>query len=131
MPATLLRSSDIAQEVATLQEQLRDAELVAQRACRTDADRHADQLRDRLEQKRIELSEAEQEESRVAAEDQHQQQLVALLALENELLVARTTCDSLKKQIAELPAQLNRAQFQHSQLLRARSELKRQIGVIA
>jgi chromosome segregation ATPase len=125
MPTLSPSSADIRDEVATLESELANAEREARNACKSNLDLAADQLRSQLAQRKTELLQAEQIEAQQSEADWHQQQLAQLLALENEICEARSQIDGLKKQIAELPGQLNRAQFRHSQLLRARSELKK------
>jgi CII-binding regulator of phage lambda lysogenization HflD len=128
LPTPTSSSANLRAEVTKLQEQLRDAELAVKAACRTNADVVADRMRDELTQACTRLQEAEQIEATQAADRERQQQAAAMLSLENEILQARSVIDNLKRQLAELPGKLNLAQYRHSQLLRAKTELRKGIA---
>ena len=125
----LLSSNDIAAEVRQLETELANAQRSVEASRLTDADKHANALRKRLEAKRSELAQVEKAESEAAAQRTHQQRLIALDKLASDESRAKSEILRLQREIAVLPGRLQLAQQRHAQLLKTKAALKQELGL--
>ena len=126
---TLSPSSDIAAEVRQLESALADAQRQAEASRRTNADEKAADICNRLEAKRSELAQVEKVEAKSADADRHAQQLAALDEITSDEREAKATILDLQRQLASLPGRLAKAQHRHGELLRAKSLIKKSLGI--
>jgi chromosome segregation ATPase len=117
---TTAAPTDLAQEIAQLQADLATAE----RARIRPEDQRVTELQQKLFDAQHALQLQQELESQAAAEQQHAQQLVLLVQLENEISKAKAEVNTLKAMLTELPQRLSRAHFDLSQLLRSHAQLK-------
>jgi len=86
-------------------------------------------VRSQLENKKSELSGIEAAEAAAAAEHRHQQELDALQKIEADIQVAKAALDCLKARYAQLPLQIQAAEWRFGQLLRGCNEARKQLGL--
>jgi hypothetical protein len=120
---TVLSTSDLTEEIKKLENDLRTAE----QARISDADRHAQQIRDQLRQKKQELRYQQELESVSIAEKQRQQQLAQLDETEKAIDERKAESIALRRMIAELPSRLAFSEFELNRLLRQYAQLKQEL----
>jgi hypothetical protein len=120
-----LQADDLAQQIAELQNDLRNAEA----ARVSDADRHAQELREQLRRKEQELREAQSVEAQEEQDRQHAMQLTLLQELGVKESAAKAEVLQLQRELATLPQRLQMAQAQHSEICRLRARLKTELGI--
>lgn len=82
-----------------------------------------------LESKKLELVAIEKAEADAAAIHQHDQSVLSLREIENDCQTAKATLDALKAQYAQLPSQIQAAEWRFGQLLWGRNEARKQLGL--
>ena len=128
MPLVLC-SNTLRAEVAVLLKRISEADQLAENSRLSDADRHANRLRDQLAEKRSELFLAEQAEADKADAVLHAQQLAALHEIEADEAHGKGEVLSLQRELAVLPGKLQLTQQRHARLLKTKAALKREMGL--